>query len=250
MFSRCPPVNGAIAGRKPSWRSLDVRRPLNKLPSLAEEPGNRRLRPLQAYSVGSRYPLAIACNRAQCFVEMAHGSLDVPELFEAEQADAEGLEVRSLIALQGYPSRRLQPELDESLAGVQADVVGIAHNYARSLESCGGDARVAAPLEQCTHRLTKLLLLGTQPRKAAGTRLEHRVACARERVSGHRRVVEVRAAFVGLHDLQPFPEVGGEAGARRGFDPGTGGIGEHHEGAAGRSAPAFLRGADEHVHAG
>ena len=57
------------------------------------------------------------------------------------------------------------------------------------------------------------------------------------------------AALVGLHDLEPFAQVGGEAAARGAVDALACLIAEHDEGTAGRAAPALLWRADQHVDA-
>ena len=150
----------------------------------------------------------------------------------------------------GTPAAVCRPSSRNCLAALQGGVVGIAHDDARGLEARGSDARVAVSLEQRSHRRADLLLLGAQLRKAARAGLEHRVPRSRERVGRHRRVVQVRTALVGLHHLQPLPKIGGVAGAGGAFDALAGEIRKHHEGAARRAAPALLRGAHEHVHAG
>ncbi|MNG04481.1 hypothetical protein D3C84_876150 [compost metagenome] len=55
------------------------------------------------------------------------------------------------------------------------------------------------------------------------------------------------ALFVGLHDLQPFFQVAGEAAALRLLDALQGQGAEHHQGAARGGAPAFLRRTDQQV---
>ena len=74
-------------------------------------------------------------------LERLHGAVDVRELVEAEEADAERLEVGGLVALQRHAGGGLQPLLDELPARLDVLVVGVAHDDAGRLEAFGRDAR-------------------------------------------------------------------------------------------------------------
>ena len=67
--------------------------------------------------------------------EVRHRAVDVVQLVEPEQADAEGLEVGRLVALQRHAGGGLQALAEEGLAAVQAVVVGVADDHARRLEA-------------------------------------------------------------------------------------------------------------------
>ena len=68
-----------------------------------------------------------------------------------------------------------------------------------------------------------------------------------QRIGRHRRVVGVRAALIGFHDLRPFLQIIGEARARGLFEPLPRQWGHHHQRRAGRRAPALLRSGQQHV---
>ena len=176
-------------------------------------------------------------------------ALDIVQLLQPEQADAEGLEVRRLVALQGDAGGDLQALGGEFFAGFDFAVVGVADHHAGGLEAFGGDAFKAFAGEQGADLFAESpLFVAYFGEAVAGGFLDH-VAKAGEGVAGHGGVVGVAALFVGLHDLQPFLQVAGEAGALAAFDALAGLFAEHHQGAAGRGAPAFLRSADQYVDA-
>ena len=171
-------------------------------------------------------------------------------LVQAEQADAEGGEICPFVAHQWHAGGRLQAQGEELLAVLQAGIVGVADHHARCLEARCRHAGQSARREQRTHLATELDLLGAQLVEAVGLRLAHHRQRARQRVGRHRGVVRMAAAFVGFHDLQPLLQVGREAGAGGAVDALARQVGQHHERAAGRSAPALLRRAHQHVDAG
>ena len=62
-------------------------------------------------------------------------------------------------------------------------------------------------------------------------------------------MVHVGAVFIGFHHLQPFFQGAGKTAAYRTVNRAAGTLAEHDHGAAGRSAPTFLRRGDQHVYA-
>src|SRR6218665_21442 len=139
--------------------------------------------------------------------EAGHAALGRVQLVQAEQADAEGLEVRTLIALQRHAGGALHAFGQEGLAGVQAVVRGVADHHAGRLEALGRHAAQALRFEQRAHLPAQRELLLAQALEAVGARLQHRLAAPGQRVGRHRRVVGVAAGLVGLHDLQPLLHV-------------------------------------------
>ena len=60
-------------------------------------------------------------------------------------------------------------------------------------------------------------------------------------------MIGVRAAFVGLHDLQPFIQITGIAAGGGGVDALARARAQHHEARARRTAPALLRRGYQHI---
>ena len=149
--------------------------------------------------------------------------------------------------MQGHAGRRLQAFAEEGLGRVQAVVVGKTHDDARRLEAFGGHALQAPRSHHRAHLAAQIELLVAQAREAVGARFQHHVAGARQGVGGQGGVVGMAAAFVGLHDLQPLLQVHREAAVRRAVDGGSCALAQHHESAAGRTAPALLWRAHQHI---
>ncbi len=181
---------------------------------------------------------------------MGHGAVHMVQLFQAEQADAEGLEVGRLVAHQRHAGGGLQAVGEEFLAVVDVGIVGVAHHHTGRLEAFGCHALDTAALEQRTHAAAQLHLLGLDLLETVGTGFLHHFAQAGQRVGGHGGVVHMATGLVGFHYLQPFFQVAGKAGAGGVVDGVAGAGAEHHHGAGGRAAPAFLRRTHQHVHAG
>ena len=140
----------------------------------------------------------------QCLLQSAYRAFDIVQFVQPEQADAEGLEVRRFVALQGYAGGDLQALGGEFFAGFDFAILGVADHHAGGLEALGGDAFEAFAGEQGADSFAELLLFGAHLGEAvAGGFLDH-IAKAREGVAGHGGVVGVAALFVGLHDLAPI----------------------------------------------
>lgn len=78
------------------------------------------------------------------FSQGRDGTIEVVQLVEAEQAEAEGLEIGAFAALQRNAGRDLQTELSEFFPGTDGVVRGVAHDYAGRAETIGGDRLDAA----------------------------------------------------------------------------------------------------------
>jgi hypothetical protein len=83
--------------------------------------------------------------------QMRHGAIRVMPFVQAEQADAEGLEVRAFIALQRHARGGLQAHLEEGAAALDFRVGGVADDHARRLVALGRHAGKAARLQQLAH---------------------------------------------------------------------------------------------------
>jgi hypothetical protein len=66
---------------------------------------------------------------------------------QPEEPDTKGPEVRRLVALQGHACRRLQAGRDKLLPRLDVGIGGVAHDHAGRLETLGGDALEAPPLQ-------------------------------------------------------------------------------------------------------
>ena len=74
----------------------------------------------------------------QRLFECADRALDIVQLFESEQADAKGLEVGRLVALQRHAGGDLQALRGKFLAALDLGIVGLADYDARGLKpGCG-----------------------------------------------------------------------------------------------------------------
>ena len=156
----------------------------------------------------------------------------------------------AFVALQRHAGGGLQALGQKLAAGLDFGVGGVADHHAGRLEAVGGHAGQATAFEQRAHLAAQRILLGLHLGEAIGLRFLHGGAQARQGVGGQGGVVGVAAFFVGFHDLQPLLQVAGKAGAGGAVDGGAGALAEHHHGAAGRAAPAFLRRGNQHVDAG
>ena len=78
-------------------------------------------------------------------LEGGDGAVDVLEFFEAEEADAEGLEVVRFVAAEGDAGGDLDAELGEF--GGEGGVVCVGDDDAGGLKAGGGDAAQAVVLE-------------------------------------------------------------------------------------------------------
>ena len=181
---------------------------------------------------------------------MAHAAVHVVQLFQAKQADAKGHEVGRFVALQGHAGCGLQAQGQKLFAVVHARVGGVAHHHAGRLKALGRHADQATAFHERAHFMAQLQLLGAHFFKAVVLGFQHHFAQARQCVCGHGGVVHVGAVLIGFHHLQPLLQVAGKAAAGGAINGGAGARAEHHHGAAGRSAPAFLRRGNQHVHAG
>src|SRR5690554_1905160 len=183
----------------------------------------------------------------QCRCKMLDRPVDVMQLVQAEKAYAKCLEVVALVALQGYASRRLHSGFDEFLTGVQPWVIGVAYDDPGCFVAGRCDALEASFLQQGSHLVAQLLLFGANFLEAIVFGFLHHIAQHRKTVGRHGGVVGEAACLVGLHDLQPFAQIAGEAGADRGIyllsALGT----QHDQAATSRAAPALLRSSDQHV---
>lgn len=71
----------------------------------------------------------------QRLLQSRHGAVDITQFVQPEQADAEGLEVCRLVALQRHASGDLQAERGELGAALDLRVVGVADHHARRLKT-------------------------------------------------------------------------------------------------------------------
>ena len=76
-------------------------------------------------------------NTVQCLGKPVHGTFDVMQFVQPEQSDAEGLEIRGLVALKRNAGRDLQAGIRKLLAGTDAVIVRVADHHARRLETIG-----------------------------------------------------------------------------------------------------------------
>ena len=143
----------------------------------------------------------------------------------------------------------MQAQRQELGTRVKAHVVGVAHDHAGCLEPWGGNTTQTTRLKQGANLVAQHLLLGMQLGIAVGTGLAHGHTKACQRVGRHGGVVHVGTALVGLHHLQPLAQVAGKAGAGCAVNALAGELTQHHQGRAGRAAPAFLRRRDQHINA-
>jgi len=165
-------------------------------------------------------------------LEGADRALDVVQLFESEQTDAEGLEISRLVALQRHSGGDLQAMVGKFLAALDVGIIGVAHHYARGLKAGGGHAFEAFAGQHGAHPIAQNLLFAADLVETVGLRLFHHFVKSRQGIAGHGRMVGMPALFVGLHDLQPLFQVAGEAAALRLLDALEGQGTEHYQGAA------------------
>ena len=180
---------------------------------------------------------------------MAHRAVNVVQLLQPEQPDPEGLEIRALVALQRHAGGSLQALAQEFLAGLDVRVIGVTDHHPRRLEAGRRNTRYAFAHEQGTHFVAQFLLLGTHLLEAVAPCLLHHVAQARQGVGRHGGVVGMAAGFVSLHDLQPLAQVTRKTAAAGAVDARAGQVAQHHHGTTRRTAPAFLRCADQYIDA-
>src|SRR5690606_368577 len=176
------------------------------------------------------------------------GAVDVLQLVETEETDAEGTEIRGFVAHQRYTGGRLQAYLRELAAVVDASIAGVAHHHAWCFKARCRQTLEALARNCGASTAAQFQLSVLQFSEADGFRFQHGGAEETQGIGRHSGVVSMAAVFVGLHDLAPFLEVRSEAAALCGFEGGFSTLGHHHETTARRSAPAFLRGADQEVH--
>ena len=120
-------------------------------------------------------------------------------------------------------------------------------DYARRGKLVRSHRRQSAFGEDGAHPLTEFGLCGGELVEAALLALGHEFGIVRQSVGGHRRVVRRTALFVFVGDEQPLLQVHREARRGRCLHGGAAGLAEHDVAGARRSAPALLRGGDEHI---
>ena len=148
-------------------------------------------------------------DRVEPDLEVADRLVDVHELVQAEQADAERVVVVRLAEHERHARRDLELRVLE-VARVRGVVVRVNDGYARRLPALGGDGRVALVLEHLAHTHAQIprRLLGLLEAELLG--LVDDVSEDFDSVRRHGGVVHVAAVAVGAHDGFPFVQVDGE----------------------------------------
>src|SRR3546814_2675208 len=96
--------------------------------------------------------------------EVGDGAVDVAQRVEAEEANAEGLEVVGLVAHEGHAGGGLQAGGDELGAGLDAGIVGVADDHTGRAEALGGDAGEAARGKKAAHLFAEPFLRSEERR--------------------------------------------------------------------------------------
>ncbi len=183
-------------------------------------------------------------------VQPLQGGGHVLPFVQPEQAEAKAHVVGRFVAGQRHTSGNLHTLRHKFFAVLNFGITGVAHHHARRLKAGRRHALDAALLQRSARCATQFDLRGLERGQAVAERLAHLVAYFRQGVGGHGGVIGMRAFFVGLHDLMPLFQVAGKAVARGRLQPLQSPLRQHGKAAAGLAAPAFLRCADQHVHAG
>jgi hypothetical protein len=151
--------------------------------------------------------------------------------------------------LQRHAGGGLQAQGDELLRRLDLGIGGVADHHAGRLESRRRRRWESRARQQRAHRRPSSHCCSRPTFEAEGLGFAHRVAHPAQGIGGHGRVVGVAALFVGFHDLQPLLQVAGEAAAGGVGKARQGAFAEHDQAGAGRTAPALLRRADQHIDA-
>ena len=130
------------------------------------------------------------------------------------------------------------------------DIVGMQHNDTGGFESRGGDAAEPGLGEQRPDLTAQFPLALPQGIESRGFGFLHGLPEHRQGVCGHGGVIGVAAILIGPHNVQPLFQVGGKTAAGGVFDALNSFRSKGDQRGAGGRAPSFLRGTDQHVHAG
>ena len=151
--------------------------------------------------------------------------------------------------MQRHPGSDLDALCRELFARLDVRIAGIADDDTGRLEAFGRDALEACTGKQCADLRPELRLGRLGLVEAVRLGVLHDLTEGDQRVRRHGGMIGVRTALIRRHDLQPFAQVTGKTGAGRFVDALAGESAEHDQAAARRTAPAFLRGADQDVDA-
>eukprot|EP00755_Sulcionema_specki_P007700 Sspe_Gene.38947::Locus_18782_Transcript_1_1_Confidence_1.000_Length_1375::g.38947::m.38947 len=171
-------------------------------------------------------------------VQVGNVLVDVLNLVQPEEPEAEGVEGLRLIDLQRHPSGDLDAqvlELDRKAA------LTVADHHARGTESFGSNTLVSMLGAQLTHLLSQFPLPSLRLVEPELPGLRHHVTEDAEGVGGHGAVVDVSTLLVGLHHVHPRLEAQHEACALCLIDGLATTLVHHHQPSARRPSPPLLR---------